>query len=384
MKARVLLVVVLFVALAVGETLAPTQTIITFEKVFSNGEGYSVVETKDGGYVIVGYTYGAGKWDVYLIKTDSNGNKIWERTFGGKEDDVGYSVIETKDGCYVIAGYTESFGMGSQDVYLIKTDSEGNKIWEKTFGGRDKDCGYSLCGTKDGGYIIAGYTYSFGEGGYDVYLLKVDSNGNKIWEKTFGGGDDDWGYSVFGTKDGGYIISGWTESFGANMADVYLIKTDSKGKKIWERIYGGWGNDVGRSVIETKDGGYLITGWIGSFGVRDGSIYLLKIDSKGNKMWEKTPGVGASKGNSVIQTKDGGFIIAGNKSLYADIYLYIIKTDAKGNRIWDKTFMVGSISAPSEGGNSIFAAKDGGYVITGRAWNNVYLLKTNSKGDVKK
>ena len=301
--------------------------------------GHSVQQTRDGGYIIAGYTlsFGAGgsDYDVYLIKTDAYGNVEWTKTYGGSDLDYGCSVQQTSDGGYIIAGWTFSFGAGEADVYLIKTDAYGNVEWTKTYGGSYYDWGYSVQQTEDGGYIIAG-SFSVDGWDFDVYLIKTDAYGNVEWTKTYGGSDDDWGRSVRQTLDGGYIIAGKTESFGADGSDfdVYLIKTDAYGNAEWTKTYGGSNWDYGYSVQQTQDGGYIIAGWTKSFGAGDSDVYLIKTDAYGNVEWTKTYGGSyCDFGESVQQTLDGGYIIAGGTCSFGaggeDVYL--IKTDAYGN-----------------------------------------------------
>jgi hypothetical protein len=189
----------------------------------------SVQQTSDGGYIVAGYTYsfGAGGDDIFLIKTYANGNLQWAKTYGGTWDDWARSVRQTSDGGYIVAGFTGSFGAGGDDIFLIKTDANGNISWAKTYGGTYSDYAYSVQQTSDGGYIVAGYTYSFGAGDYDIFLIKTDANGNVQWAKTYGGTSDDWAFSVQQISDGGYIVAGYTGSFGVGGA--FLVKTDANG-----------------------------------------------------------------------------------------------------------------------------------------------------------
>jgi hypothetical protein len=190
--------------------------------------GFSVIQASDGGYVIAGYTgsFGAGNNDVYLVKTDATGNMQWNKTYGGTSGDYGYSVIQIGSEGYVIVGYTNSFGAGNADVYLVKTNLVGTMLGSMTYGGSNIDLGYSVIQSTDGGYVIAGYTNSFGAGNNDVYLVKTDATGNMQWNKTYGGTFDDDGLSVVQSSDSGYVIAG---IFGQN-DDVYLVKTDVNGE----------------------------------------------------------------------------------------------------------------------------------------------------------
>jgi hypothetical protein len=360
----------LLVGLGVGKSVAQApndwwEWVKTFGG-SGNDEGYSVQQTSDGGFILLGRkeSFGAGGFDVWLIKTDANGNKQWDRTFGGSDWDEGWSVQQTSDGGFIIVGDTRSFGAGWSDVWLIKTDAKGNKQWDRTFGGRYPDGGRSVQQTSDGGFIIVGYTASFGAGGFDVWLIKTDADGNKLWDRTFGGSDWDWGFSVQQTSDGGFILVGWTWSFGAGDYDVLLIKTDANGNKQWDRTFGGSDWDEGWSVQQTSDGGFIIVGYTASFGAGWSDVWLIKTDANGNKQWDRTfGGSDWDEGWSVQQTSDGGFIIVGDTRSFgagwSDVWL--IKTDANGNKQWDRTFGGSSW----DWGFSVQQTSDGGFIIVG-------------------
>lgn len=241
-------------------------------------DGFSVQQTADSGYVVVGGTrsFGLGAWDVYFIKTDVNGDTSWTKTYGGTDSDKGYSVRQISDGGYVIAGYTKSFGAGGEDVYLLRTNANGDTLWTKTYGGVNNDNGSAIQQTFDGGYIITGVTYSFGAGDADVWLLKTDSLGDTLWTKTYGGEDWDEAISVQQTSDGGYFIVGRTYVWEVGDHDIYVIKTNANGDTLWTGTYGGTHTEFGYSGQQTTDGGYIIVGWTNSFGASDRDIYLVK------------------------------------------------------------------------------------------------------------
>ncbi|OPY53331.1 MAG: hypothetical protein A4E49_01438 [Methanosaeta sp. PtaU1.Bin112] len=349
--------------------------------------GWSILKDEDGGYIIAGSTssYGAGGSDVWLVMTDSMGYELWNRTFGGTSDDMGVSFLQTSNGDFIITGFTRSYGAGSSDVWLIKTDSTGNELWNKTFGGERYDDGYSIQQTSDDGYVIAGVTNSYGAGRDDVWLVKTDSMGNELWNKTFGGESYDDGYSIQQTSDDGYVIAGVTNSYGAGGYDVWLVKTDINGNELWNKTFGGVRDDRGSSVQQTSDGGFVITGFTASYGAGSSDVWLVKTDSAGNKVWDRTfGGVRNDRGYSIQQTSDGGFVITGFTASYGAGYadVWLVKTDSAGNELWNNTFG----GEDSDRGHLVLEMSDRSYIIAGYTYSqgsglsDVWLVKTDSAG----
>ena len=334
---------------------------LTFGGRYADG-AWCLQETKDGGNILVGNSASRGEGsDLLLIRTDKSGKCIWSRIWGGSGEDVGYFVQETGDGGFIVTGSTKSFTMGEELLWLVKTDGNGNLSWDKTFGGfvsSSGDGGWSVNETDDGGYITAGYTQSLGSGRKDLWLLKTDAIGSKIWDKTFGGREDDVGMSVLQSRDGGYIVAGRTASFGKGGDDIWLLKTDSQGEELWNRTFGGKQDDASFQVVELKDG-YAVVGRTES-GSDKNKIILIKVDPNGQKLWEKI--YRGSSASSLQSTKDGGYIIAGridNKKTGRDAL--IIKTDSTGRIEWSMT-LGGSCD---DIGTFAIQSKDGSYTLAG-------------------
>jgi hypothetical protein len=376
---------------AMNFSIEITSAQIKFQKTFGGtGIDYanSIQQTSDSGYILAGYTtsFGAGLEDVYLIKTDYKGDTLWTRTYGGSGDDRGYSVQQTSDGGYIIAGYSFSFTASSfADVYLIKTNSGGDTLWSKTYGGANDDKVFFVRQTSDGGYILTGSTLSFGSmsGAGDLYLIKTDVDGDTLWTKTIGGtGGGYAGKAIEQTSDGGYIVTG--SAYIGWYTDVYLVKTNSIGDTLWINRFDGAGGgtpyDEGNSVKQTFDGGYIVGGYKRNSGTSDDAL-LIKTDANGSIIWSKIYGSSSTENiYCVLQTSDSGYIFAGNQGSYD---LYLVKTNALGDTLWTKLYGGGN----QEYGYSIQQTNDGGYIIggvtnsTGAGSWDVYIIKTDINGN---
>ena len=296
-----------------------------------------------GGYVIAGYTesFGAGGSDAYLVNLDENGNYNWSKTYGGTGDDAANAVISTSDGGYIMAGFSQSFSSIGNDIYITKTDAGGTVVWSETHGGSGDEKAYAVVELAGGGYIVAGGTSSFGAGNTDMYLIRLDANSAPLWTKTYGGPGYDYAYDAKQTSDGGYILAGYTYSYGSGEADVYLVKTDEAGDIEWTRVIGGAADDIAWSVIEISTGGYAIAGTSTSFGSGEEDIYFVITDASGTPVVTKTfGGTAEDHGTSIAEASDGGFAIAGYSKSYTNQAedICLIKTDANGEEAWTKVY----------------------------------------------
>jgi len=296
----------------------------------------SIIQTKDGGYIIAGFiwTVYASKQDICVIKLDESGNIEWEKTFDKDEHDIPYSIIQTKDGGYAIAGGTGKRFWGEVNCWVIKLDAKGNMEWDNNFGGTGWDEIYSIIQTKDGSFITTGCVWSKGAGRGDVRVAKLNKRGNLVWDKTFGGSENDETRSIVQTEDGGYVVAGFTVSEDTGDRDIWIIKLDKEGNKVWDRTFGGTSEDWANSIIQNKNGDYIVAGWTKSIGVGKTDVWIIKLNKRGDLVWDKTFGGSENdEAHSIIQTNDGGYAVTGwTKSKgtgNADVW--VIKLDENGN-----------------------------------------------------
>jgi uncharacterized protein YuzE len=323
----------------------------------ASDEAYSIQQTSDGGFIVAGisYSFGAGGWDIWVLKLDANGNVVWQKTYGGFDYDYAWSIQETSDGGFIVAGGTYSFDAGGIKCWILKLDANGNVTWSKTF---YSGIFRSIQEMSDGGFIVAGVNWSTAE---PFWVLKLDAKGNVAWQKGYKGPQMfDSAESIQQTSDGGFIVGGetYTSVFGTYYSCNWVLKLDVNGNVVWQKTY-GCSDDVTNSIRQTSDGGFIVAG----------NNLVLKLDANGNVIWQKKyDGSGAG---SIQETSDGGFIAAGN---------LVLKLDANGNVTWSKT-CGGSFG-------SIQETSDGGFIVAGdtksfgAGESDFWILKLDENGNI--
>ena len=349
----------------------------------------AVIQSRDGGYAIAGYTsaFGAGGWDVYVVKLDYQGNLQWTRTIGGKGNDQGAGIVQTPDGGFVVGGTTTSFGAGASDIYAIKLDSLGNVKWTRTIGTSAVESCSSVAQSKDGGVVLAGGTDGFGTGYMDFYAVKLDMNGNLKWSKAIGGTLNESATSITASSDGGFAMTGITQSFDtAAIYRPYVVKIDSSGTLQWANYYSGLSNVISMySIIQSGNNGYSFTG-TSSGGVGTDS-YVIHVDAIGNFKWELSGiefYIVETVAYAIAPYKNGGYLVAtaGQDWDATTWTMSVSQIDSTGKILGSSGISTSSYVGADR---SVVATKDGGYAITysedsigGNSGYSMCLLKVDS------
>jgi hypothetical protein len=386
MKTKFHTTLFLFIILSGSSLISTAQTY--FQKVYVSSphdqEGQDVLPTSDGGYMIAGYTTNSTQYDcnVYLIKTDANGNMTSSKNYGGAKPDFPYHMIQTTDGNFFVIGYSQSYGGGDMDVLLLKVDQAGDLIWQKTYGGFGNDQGQDIIPTADGNYVIIGSSNS-GVGSQEMNLIKIDPAGGVIWSKYIGGSAHDYGHSVKQCSDGGYILLGHTFSYGVN-GDAYLVKTDGNGDYVWGKNFGGAAYDEGAYINVNGDGSFTFLIRDSSTVGQDVDIRVTKTDDQGNTIWSKTYGGTKKDTPKMIQpTSDGGYIVGGHSRSFGWINpdMWILKLNNAGDTTWTRHY--GGVN--NEHCYVVREQPDGSYIAVGKTASygpdmDPIFLKLNSNG----
>ena len=361
----------------------------TFRHVYGgegNDEARSIIQTKEGGYAVVGSTssFGYGNADVYFLKLDSMGMYEWSRVYGGPDVDRGYEVEQTTDGGYAIAGYTNSFGNGGYDCYLVKTDSTGVLEWDRTYGGENWDLSYSLELTADSGYILCGETYSYGAGKNDVYLIRTDPNGDTLWTRSYGTAEKETGWSVKETYDSRIVMAGVTTNGQFNKEDAYILFADASGTLVWQNSFGGNEFDIVKDITETYDStGFIAVGASASISPGSTKRYIVKTDYSGAIVWQNYFGLNDNEtGHAIDHRNSNAYIITGETDeIGTDIEIDAFGADGSW---WDDQTFGGS---SRETALSIEHCNDNGFIICGTTnsfgsgYDDILVMKTDSDID---
>jgi len=307
----------------------------------------------------------------------------WSRTYGGSGDDECSSIQPTADGGYVLAGATNSFGAGDYDAWLLKTDADGDSLWSRTYGGIGNDYCAAAYQTADGGYVLCGGTDSYGAGSHDFWLVRTTAGGDSLWSRTFGGAGWDICYGMQQTADGGFVLAGWTNSIGGQR-DFWLVKADEDGDSLWSRVFGGAQSDECHAIVRTLDGGYLLVGETSSFGAGGQDFWAIKTNADGDSAWSRVYGGIASDACwSADQAADSGYVLAGwTWSSGPGDDFWLVKTDSGGHSLWSRRF--GGMG--SDVCQSIIQTTDG-YILGGYTFSfgagdcDAWLVKTDLNGD---
>jgi len=339
------------------------------------------------GYLLVGAVEPgvSSPFDLYILKINEFGDTIWSRAYGGLQFDGATNVIKTSNDNFAIVGITASFGSIGYDVYFVNIDSIGDTLWTKTYGGTGDDWALDIVQTEDSGFVIAGYTSSFGTGATNVYLIRTNATGDTIWTATDASIIPTTAYSIVQLSDDGFLITGGIQYTETNV-DCYILRTDVRGRKLWAKEYGGDKFDFGMDILIIDDSTFFIFGTTESFGTSLKDFWLLKIDDKGDTIWTRTYGTFYNDDPwDAILCDDGSIVMAGGSKFTSRLsqQLCIVKADEMGVEIWSRTY--GGLGS-DERAQKILLTSDKGYLFVGRVRftdtgnYNGYVVKTDSLG----
>ena len=329
-----------------------------------------IIATKDSGYIVVGTTssFGVSLTDIYIVKTDRNGVKQWSFRYGTPAIDWGYAIRETFDNGFIATGYTNENALSGYDIYILKIDSVGNVEWSKSIGGPDWDFGYGIELTPDSGFIICGKSYSYSNGGSDVYIVKTNSYGDILWQKNYGGTDAESANGIIRDRDNNYGIVGQTKSYGAGDDDIWIIKIDGNGDSLWTKRYGTPLFDAGYAIDTTLDGNFITNGTTTSFSADSSSdMILIKTRTDGFWLWTKIHGdvlrTEDEEGRVVKQLPNGNIFDGGTTNAYGSgkTAYYMLRNDSAGNFLNGCAFG----GTDYEDGLSVAVGKDNQIVFAG-------------------
>jgi outer membrane protein assembly factor BamB len=347
---------------------------------------YSVQALADGGAIVAGATssYGADMKDMYLFRTDASGNELWHRTFGGPGEDFANAVRVLDAGGYVLAGqYTRGPSDGREDMYLVRTDPDGNEVWSMTYGGDEWDLAHDVIALDDGGFLLAGHTSSFGAGGTDAYVVRTDADGNEVWSQTYGTEYNEYIFAARELPDRGFVLAGTTFSDSTADFAALLIRIDSDGTEVWTELYDNDYDDVALDVDVLDDGGFILAGWTNPQGLTGIDAYLVRTDDEGDLVWQARYGGPFDDRFSAVRALSDGNIAAAGRYMWDDRgesdNAYLVVLNGTGAEQRQRTY--GGVE--NDNAQALDVLPDGGFILAG--WTDsftrtraAYVVRTNA------
>ena len=358
---------------------------------------WSIIQTSEPNYLLGGYSnsFGAGSLDFWLVKVNAYGDTIWSRTYGGSSNDRSFAIVETAGGGYAITGETFSFGNGLSDIWLIRTDPNGDTLFTRTYGNDGPDHAVSLLSLEDNGFLIVGSisNYDPDEGFYfDVFVSRTDSLGDTLWTCSLGGDNDDMGWAAVETPDQCYLVVAMTKSYGAGdqgRSDIWLIKINDNGDVLWTRTYGGEETDQAYHILQTLDHNYVLVGWSDSYGAESEDGLIIKVDGDGEVIWTRIyGGPDDEKFWHCTTTPDSGLVLVGYnnpENIDDRIRGWMFKVDSNGDSLWSKYYPEQRIIIS----NAVVSGISEGLVFTGWSYSDygaakdAFIVKCDSLGNTQ-
>ncbi|MFH1436861.1 MAG: hypothetical protein ABIJ56_14230 [Pseudomonadota bacterium] len=348
----------------------------------------SVQETSDSGLIVAGWTaFSVLGVDFWVLKLDRYGTVMWQKAYGGELNDWAMAIRETTDRGFIVAGWTTSYGMGAVDTWVLKLDRDGEIIWQKAYGNSGWNSAFTIEPTSEGGYVVAGETMDPDGLYYSVWIMKLDRDGGIEWQKVYSGMENEAALSIQQTPDNGYIVAKWSAGHSTGDEDFWLLKLDAWGVPEWQKAYGGPEYDYSYAAARTSEGGYVIVGGTESFGMGWSDFWILKLDEGGGVQWQRTyGGEGDDAAYAVEQTDDGGYVVSGWTDSFGGGWsdFWVIKLFPDGRPAWQKTFG----AADYEWENRVHQTSDGGYIIAGgtnsygAGSSDVWVIKMLPDGEI--
>ncbi len=359
----------------------------TFARLFggANDEhALSLTPTRDGGYALAGFTFsfGEGRSDVWVIKVDEYGREQWREIFGGPGYDWANDLVETRDGNLVVAGYQRDSANGQRNAWIFQLNRHGSLMWSNVYGGEEGDEAKAITQTADGGFAVVGYSHSFSKGKSDVWMLRLNAVGEQLWQKHYGTREMEKGYSIRETHDEGFVIGGFQYANDERKADMLIVRVDRNGEGVWRRVLRAPGNGVAESVLETATGNFLAAGWAwkeekGLQGV------VIELTPGGRVLQESDLGEGGKDVLYAIEpVPQGGYVAVGQTDRENGTDVWLIRLDPDGRQVWETR----TRGAGEDYGHAVTVADDGGFIIAGgseslaRGGSDFCLFKTDRMG----